>query len=648
MDNVKKNSSLDNLLKLNIDKINIIDLISIISKMSDEDKSKTFENEEIKKRLREGILEYGKELCDQYRAYREVMHYLTSSEVLSLYDAYYLRKFFSNTKENGNEYIFFVCLCEKNINETVKIVLKDDKLFHEFYKNNDYFYSIFYNLEYELLRDSIFKMEESNYSYRFDFVSSCSPENQKKLLSENLKKDTIIRLLSNLKVEVLSDFFQNDKRAKDYISNVNVVSYAKAGVVFNDEIVGKKEFFERLKSSSFVTFRNNINIIERHNNPIIIEKRLREYYDELLSSYNPYTKIFNEYSTIINNPRIRIHDVNDFILSDDIIISVREILKNDYSQENKQEIIELLRNITNKKITEIVVDALFQDNYYNVCLNIKEMLRFNEKLSDNQKVLDKEKIEFYQMVLDFDDISCEKKIELYKELKDKNVNLVFYEDLRLLKDLSYDKIKDDMLKIKEHSDYLNCDISKKYNVDVYDLRDKQYVLLVRHMRRFYPDSSYESNCYSLISDENNETYGSDHGFGFLYGFDKFDNDTVLHVLETDAYSSSLKEESSKYVNRIMTAREIVNSDDWYSEIQIVNRKSKDSKYKYDALRPSYIICYNEINEEVVEEAKRLRIPIVLLKRKILSKGNETDIKFDMDTDLYIDNTISEYTIKRKR
>lgn len=639
---------LDEILEFDVDNIGIMDLIRKISKLDNNDRIKAFENEKLRKRLQDGILNYAKESGDQYRSYREIMNYLTPSEVLSLYDAHYLRKFFINKEENGYEYIFFVCLCEKNINETIRFILNDDKLFHEFYKNNHYFYSIFYNIDYELLCESVFKMEESSYSYRYDFVSSCSAENQKKLLSENLKKDTVVRLLSNLKIEVLSDFFQNDKRAKDYISSINVVSYAKAGVVFSDEIVGKKEFFERLKSPSFVTFRNNINIVERNNNPLVIEKRLRDYYEELLSSYNPFTKIFNEYSVIINNPRIRTQSFNDFILSDDLIINVREILRHDYSLENKKEIIELLREVTNKKITEIVTDALFQDNYYNVCLNIKEMLRFNDKLSDDLKVLDKEKKEFYQMILNFDNMSCEEKIELYKKLKDKNINLVFYEDLRRLKDLSYDMIKDDMLKLKEHPEYLNIDISKKHNINVYDLRDKKYVLLVRSMRRFYPDSLYESNCYSLISDENNDTYGLDYGFGFLYGFDKFDNDTILHVLETDAFSASSKEESSKYVNRIMTAREIVNSDNWYSEIQIVNRKNIVDNHKYDALRPSYIICYDEINDEVVEEAKRLRIPVVLLKKQILLKENKTNIVFDRDTDLYVDDYISESTIKRKR
>ena len=39
-----------------------------------------------------------------------------------------------NKKENGEEYKLFVCLCEKDINETVKYILNDDK--NNFHKRN--------------------------------------------------------------------------------------------------------------------------------------------------------------------------------------------------------------------------------------------------------------------------------------------------------------------------------------------------------------------------------------------------------------------------------------------------------------------------------------------------------------------------------
>ena len=63
-----------------------------------------------------------------------------------------------------------------------------------------------------------------------------------------------------------------------------------------------------------------------------------------------------------------------------------------------------MKGEVNRKISEVVVDALFCDNIYNVWLNIKEMLRYNSKLDAEDKVLDNDKIDFYQMILNFDKI----------------------------------------------------------------------------------------------------------------------------------------------------------------------------------------------------------------------------------------------------
>ena len=118
----------------------------------------------------------------------------------------------------------------------------------------------------------------------------------------------------------------------------------------------------------------------------------------------------------------------------------------------------------------MVVDALFCDNIYNVWLNIKEMLRYNSKLDAEDKVLDNDKIDFYQMILNFDKISCEDKINLFNKLYDKNISVSFYDDLRKLKDISYDMIKKDLIDLSKCDDKLvSNDID---DVKVYDLRDK--------------------------------------------------------------------------------------------------------------------------------------------------------------------------------
>ena len=57
---------------------------------------------------------------------------------------------------------------------------------------------------------------------------------------------------------------------------------------------------------------------------------------------------------------------------------------NFYRDKNGREPVkEYLLEITNQKISEIIIDSLFKDTYYNVVLNIKEMLRYNQTLKNH-------------------------------------------------------------------------------------------------------------------------------------------------------------------------------------------------------------------------------------------------------------------------
>lgn len=630
-----------------LDNYSSLEILRIMYRLNNEERKIVFESEIIKDKLQKSLL--SESPSDQYWYYRELMHYIRPSELLSLYSADYLKKFFS-IRENGQEYKLFVSLCEKDINETVNYVLDDDKMFYEFFKENDYFYSVFTNLDYELLRQVVFKMEKSDVNFRFDFLCSCSIENQIKLLNEELKDDTILKAIGYFRVESISDFFQNNIRAKYLYRQVNIPNLLSHGVKFSSDIVKSKYFFDSLKNSSFVEFRNNINNAEKYNDAIFIEERLKDYYEELINNYNPETRMFKDYDEIIKKlDNIRSNEFNNFILSADILIELADLLWHRGEDTNIEDIKQMFINETSKKISEIIVDALFQDNIYNVILNVKEMLRYNESLSLEEKVLDETKVNFYKMILDIDKLDSEEKIKLYNHYKDSNLNMVFYEDLRSLKDLSYEKIKRNIINPIDYPEYLEKNITSEYGVEVYDLRNKEYTMLVRRQAQYREKSTYLRNCYSLISNENNKVFGGDDsGYGFLYGYTTFDNDKILHILESDSYSASVKEKSSRYVNRIMSSREIINSNNSYSEIQIVNKKNENFDNNYDVLTPSYLVVFDEVTRGVINEAKRLNIPIVIITKKELTKDNQVNVSFERNQDLYIDSRYEEIGKKNRR
>lgn len=651
-----------------------LNVISRIQYLNDFERNRILYDNSIRDKFKKELLEECN-IGDVYRNFRYVLDILKLDYVLELFDYEIIHNFYKKLRysdfddykdaykngdsnrineidskiadskiKNGNEYKLLVCLCEKNLNKTILWLLSDDNLFKEFFIHADNMYSSFSNLDYELIVKVIGKLDSFNDYFRengYDFISCIGSENQKALLGENFSDDMIVRLIPYFHTDVKSYFFQSDSRAVYLFKRFgNINSYAADGVKFNEAILSNDNFFDMIKSSSFVQFRYNINAVERYNNPMIIEKKLYKYYDELINSYDYESGMFLDYKDIIDNPElIREYRGNSFIFNGDIKIL---FMKNrNYNDDgiyfaNKDLLIDVLKKESSKKLSEIIIDALFSDNIYNVWLNIREMIRFNDKLPSNSRVLDDEKICFYRKILDFDNVSSEDKITMFRKLRDKNINVVFYDDLRKLKDCSYDMIKSDLLDLSKCTSKIDKDNSDKYGTTIYDLRDIKYTMLVRAQWKYREKGNNRRNCYSIISDENSDTYGHWENTGMvIYGYNSFDNDRVIHALEQDAFSSDMHKTSdgvSMYVNRIATSKEFINGSSWYSEFELVNLK--DDEGKYNAKKPDFIVVYEFVRDIDISESKRLDIPIVVIRKTKLKEENRIDMDFDRNRDCY--------------
>lgn len=559
---------------------------------------------------------------------------------------------------NSNEYKFFVVLCENDINNTILWILQNDNLFKEFFMKVDNFYSMFCDLDYDLIVKIIYKLDEYRDYFHdkgYDFLSLINKDNQKALLGENFSDDIILKLIGYFNIDTLSYFFLNDRRSIDLFERIpNINGYINSGVKFNDSILSSQRFLNRLKSSSFVIFRKNINTVETYNNPIMIEQKLKKYYDELISSYDSEKDMFGEYLGVLNNPSLlyNYYDKDTFIFSYDIVLLFEKYLSCDDDDnlyfKDRNALIQMLKMETSKKISEVVIDALFSDNIYNVWINIREMIRYNNKLDKNDKALDDDRVAFYKMILGFDNISSKDKIKLFNEFKDRNFSLTFYDDLRKLKDASYDMIKNDLLDLSKYSDKVSSIDCERTQCLVYDLRDSKYTMLVRSKFPHKDKSNKRRNCYSIISDENNNTFdqGEDND-KIIYGYNSFLNDRVIHMLEQDAFSSDAYNDNkdvSNYVNRIVSKDELVLGSDCYSEVELVNMQDKNGKYINQ--KPDFIVVYDNIRDIDIIESKRLNIPIVIIRKNILDKNERIDMEFDREKDRYV-NSSSDEVVSRK-
>lgn len=652
--------------------VNNMDSLSLVNNMaflSTSERKSVLNNSSVLNKLRSELLKDCNK-GDIYRNFREILDILDLDDIFKIFDYNIINNFYKeltisdfpnykNDYNNGNyevlgiiskkisdsvnrkknEYKLFVCLFEKNPDKVMEWILSDNNLFREVMFLSDDMYSIFASLSYDVIVRIIYKLEEINFikeNIGCNFISCLDSDNQKKLLDEAFNDDTLIKIISYFRKDVVSYFFEYDRRSIYLYKKIpGIRGLIRSGVKFNREILIRDDFFDLLKETDFAEFRNNINSIERHNDPMIIEKKLNKYYDELIDQYDYNIGMFKEYINILNNPSI-LNNFNDTFIFDTnvrmLFINYRLRDENGYTFTNRDKLIQELKEETSKKLSEIIVDALFADNIYNVWLNIKEMLRYNNNLDIEHRVIDSERSSFYEMILNFDNISSEDKINLFNKLRDKNISTIFYDDLRRIKDYAYDKIKEDMIDLSKYNDKINKEYSAKYGFNVYDLRDCEYTMLVRTLGSRYKEETINTrDCYSIISNENSNVYGDG---SIVYGYYSFDNDNIIHMLEQDSFSSNSydNENVTKYVNRIMTSKEIVNGSSWYSEIDIANSPNGTGKYK--TMRPDFVVSYDKIRDIDVEEAKRLNIPIVVIKKTFLKDKDRIYSDFDSEIDAY--------------
>ena len=546
---------------LSILELDIEEIIYNLNNLSLEQRKEFLQHEKIKNCLKQSIIKKG----NNYQFWQNIFKNIIYEEIEAIFD----KEFIKNLLEKNDNTLPFLFqnIDVESSSKLIAVILNNDDLFNLFkflYEkmmscikiNNDVFVKL------------IQKIEQTD-SYTLFNSFKYTNDNMKYAIGENFSLKTIIWLLDKMPRELASDFFQNDPRAISVIPYLkdDIDNYLYKGVLFGEKIIKNPNFFEILKSKSMIKFRERVAILENLcDDPHYIENKAKEYDNELIYKY-----------------------------------------KNEANQTYRTKEMNL-------NISEVIVDALFEDNIYNVWINIKELLNYNSCLSDEEKVVSKENVEFYKIILDFDKISVDRKIEIYEKLKGKNINLMFYNDMRKTKDLAYKKVKENMINISQHPEYKNKEETEKNGVKVYDLRDKEYYMLVRAITGYEHGKSNKNSGYTLISDKNTHVFFDD---GCLFAYNTFDIDKVEHMSFVDSHSERVKEGKwleiegqSYYPNKIATANEIANFGG-YSEI-ILKNSPNDEEYFFE-MKPDYVVAIDEITNKDVSISKRLGIPIVIIK-----------------------------------
>lgn len=116
----------------------------------------------------------------------------------------------------------------------------------------------------------------------------------------------------------------------------------------------------------------------------------------------------------------------------------------------------------------------------------------------------------------------------------------------------------------------------------------------------------------------------------IFGYTNIPIDHIMHVFENDACSDSLIG-GSNYINRIR-ALDFLLRDKKMNEIQIINDKLENGKYQRK--KPSYIVCFDEIDNESLAASWKLQIPIVKINRAMYPVSLKNDLSKNSSEDMY--------------
>ena len=358
--------------------------------------------------------------------------------------------------------------------------------------------------------------------------------------------------------------------------------------------------FERF--TAIIQEKKDVSEIDEKRDAIIKKLILNEENNEMLSSLSSVTP----------------SNYEDYLFTDNEKKDIElGILKENFK--------DVMLNISNKWLNEYIIYYFFHDNYYNFLVNLNQVLRYlnNTKID----LIDKEHLSFYLDCYNLSKLSFKEKIQFFKNnyLK-KDIQSMFYDDMRIVKNHSYHNLVGSLLKIDNAGKLYNEKLSKKYGVPVYYLNGEKFNSLVRNFTdsdneddeefELYINNNQKRDYYSFsfIGDRNINCICPDSGYTLLY--DDIDPELITHVYHDDS-GTALAVRKNYFTtivfNEIHTPDSLIDETNYYNELVI--KKGKNG------IKPSALVCYDVIDEKRLAFARKHNLPIVLINSKKYQQKN---------------------------
>ena len=470
------------------------------------------------------------------------------------------------------------------------------------------------------------------YDYPNDLIYEMLKRNPKILGKKILEKYNIDLTSHNISIKGLIDagkslsFEDMAKRNGDSFVSSGGEIFLLSSDLLNTEVAQK--LWNELNVYEYRFLINDANYC---GNPTNLNNYAKTKEEEFILNTD-YPKIYQNIFNMINKLSNLDSSSNEYRDIFRNLIRQIQIFPNEYTNLRElifngefAETINLITKSLDEKKSDYIIDYHFEENYYNVMYDLKELLEFYYAGNID---IPEDRLYLYQQIVNIDMLSSQEKIELHNELKKYNMMEIFYDDMsfarkqvrKAIKD--YSMVKEELVKFKDE------ELSNEYGVDVYNIEDNPFFAIVKsNINR--EDNLPVGHSYSLVGNGCISVFGTPkYNDTYVYDSSDLNPEQIVHVFPRDSFTMykpfSFTSNATDRVEQLMMPDELLYNKRTYNEILILEhgRTQTDIDSRIPKLKKIALYCVDQITAKDVETAKIQGIGIMLINSKKYNKGIE--------------------------
>ena len=341
-------------------------------------------------------------------------------------------------------------------------------------------------------------------------------------------------------------------------------------------------------------YKRVCNILVRNNDISDIQKYRKILLNKLLSDELLYFDI-------VLNPDKYIHDIQYFYKVNSV-------------ERNRFEISSLF-------YLDLIGEYFFDDYYENAYLDCKQIIKYVNLT--NNKLIPEERLSFYENFVNLKDQENKEQYEFFNTYKDIKIMEQFYDDIRALKNESYQSLVDNCTEFTKDSPLYNKALSNKYGCDVYYLDGEEFYGFVRsNVKISKYDVKFTSgkpelekcpqptpeeirrlgHSFTYIGKDDIQTF-QDPRSKLTMLYRGINPATIGHIYHNDSWTNPKYEYYSDFQNELHTPESLLQESTKYPEILITELQD---------IEPIGVVCFDAVTEWDIEFSKKNNIPLVVI------------------------------------